>query len=118
MKKRPLFVTVAAWLFIAAGTIGIVYHFGELNFHNLFAGDAVLLLIIRLLAVIGGIAVLRGANWGRWLVTAWMAFHLAVSLTQTAREAVMHGVLLVLVIFLLFNRKAAAYFKSISSAGN
>ena len=70
MPKRPLPITIVAWLFIVAGIVGIAYHSTEINIHNLFGNDLLLALLVRLLAVIGRIFTLCGANWGRWLLVA------------------------------------------------
>jgi hypothetical protein len=35
--KRPLAVTLIAWLFIVAGAVGFVYHIKDVNVNDLFA---------------------------------------------------------------------------------
>ncbi|MEX2235582.1 MAG: hypothetical protein WD824_25710 [Cyclobacteriaceae bacterium] len=58
--KRPLAVTIIGWLFIAAGTVGFVYHLRELTPRDLFSNDAAWVLLMRLLAIVAGILILRG----------------------------------------------------------
>ena len=110
--KRPLSVTVIGWLFIAAGTIGIAYHLRDLAPRTLFANDAVWVLLVRLLAIVGGVLTLRGKNAGRWLLVGWMAFHVVLSYFHDLSEVIMHAVLLIVVIALLFFGRAAKFFNT------
>ena len=68
-NKRPLSVTILAWLSIGMGAGGFASHLA----------DGVWVELVELLAVIGGAFMLRGHNWARWLALAWMAFHVIVS---------------------------------------
>lgn len=108
--KRPLSVTIVGWLFIAAGTIGFVYHLRELT-QIPFANDAVWILLIRLLAVAGGMLVLKGKNIGRWLLVAWMAYHVVLSYFHELSELIVHAVLLIAVAVLLFYGRAGEFFR-------
>ena len=47
--------------------------FSENGFHR----DDLLIEIIRVAAIVGGAFMLRGHNWARWLVLAWIGFHFA-----------------------------------------
>ena len=62
MPKRPLSVTVIAWLFIVAGTVGLVYHATEFKTDGPFQYELVLVCLIRLLAIVCGAFMLRGSN--------------------------------------------------------
>jgi len=73
---RPLSVTILAWVYIAAGTIGFIYHFRELL---ALQRDSFWVEPIRLLAILSGVFMLRGRDWARWLALAWIAFHVVVS---------------------------------------
>lgn len=109
--KRPVAVTIIGWLFIVAGTVGFIYHIRELNTGNLFANDAVWIELVRLLAVAGGILTLRGSNVGRWLLIAWMAYHVVLSYFHTVSELIMHAVIMALLVIALFHPKVAVYFR-------
>ena len=50
--------------------------------HWHMATDDVEVLAIGVAAIVGGIYVLRGANWARWLLAVWMALHVAISIGQ------------------------------------
>jgi hypothetical protein len=108
---RPRSVTVIGWLFIAAGIVGLVYHASELKTSGPLDDEAVWVLLLRLLAVIGGAFVLRGADWARWLVLAWIAYHVVLSAFHSWSETAVHAVLLAGVTYLLLRPEAGAYFR-------
>jgi hypothetical protein len=64
MSERPTPVTGVAWLMIAAGVVGIVYHFPDLQTQPQW--EVALILAMRLLAIINGIFLLKGGHWARW----------------------------------------------------
>ena len=73
------------------------------------ATDDVEVLAIGIAAIVGGVYVLRGANWARWLLAAWMALHVAISLGQpTALLA--HVAIFGFVAYLLFRPGASVHF--------
>ena len=113
MTKRPLPVTIIAWLFIAAGIVGFAYHAREINIHDLFGNDLILALFVRLLAVAGGIFALRVANWARWLLVTWLVYHVVLSIYHPLEQLIVHSVLLVVITFFLFRPKVNEYFKGI-----
>ena len=103
-------VTIIAALLILAGTVGFVYHFRELNLSQPFHNDAVWVELLRILAIVAGVFLLRGRNWARWLALAWIAFHVVVSGFHSVQEGMMHLVLLIVFAFVLFRPAANAYF--------
>src|SRR5688500_10472982 len=116
--KRPLVVTIIGWLFIAAGTVGFIYHFSELVIQNPFVNDAIWVLFVRLLAIAGGILILRGANLGRWLLVAWMAYHVVLSYFHTVSQLITHVLFLAAIAFALFHPRAAAFFRKKNTSQN
>ena len=109
MKQRPLSVTLIGYLFIAAGVIGIIYHASELK--DVATPEVSLVLFVRVLAIIGGIFTLRGANWARWLLVAWIIYHVILSFYHSTAELIMHFALSIVVAVSLFHPKANTYFK-------
>lgn len=107
---RPRSVTVIAWLFIAAGMVGLVYHATALETSGPLDYQAVWVLLLRLLAVIGGAFMLRGADWARWLALAWIAYHVVLSAFHSWSDTAVHAVLLAGVAYLLLHPEAGAYF--------
>ena len=109
MKHRPLSVTLISYLFIAAGVVGIIYHASELK--DVAMPEVGLVLFVRMLAIIGGVFTLRGANWARWLLVAWIIYHVILSFYHSTAELIMHFVLSIVVVISLFYPKANTYFK-------
>jgi hypothetical protein len=92
VKTRPVAVTVIGWIFIAAGVVGLAYHATEFKAQRPFENDAVLVCFVRLLAILGGVFMLRGKNWARWLLLVWITYHVILSAFHTVSELVMHRV--------------------------
>ena len=109
MKRRPLSVTIIACLFIAAGVVGLAYHAGD--FRTRPPLEYAFVCFVRLLAIIGGVFILRGRNWARWLLLAWIAYHVVLSAFHELSGLVVHAVLLVVVAYFLFRPRASAYFR-------
>lgn len=107
MNKRPLAISVTAWLFIAIGALGFAFH---LPLHRAFHPDDLWPLILELILLAVGIFLLRGANWARWLFLAWMTFHVAVSFYNSYAQVAVHSLMLVLFGWILFRPSATAWF--------
>lgn len=117
MKKRPISVTVLSWVFILAGAMGLAYHFRELKAQHPFQYDIVWVSLVRLLAIVCGVYMLRGHNWARWLAMVWISFHVVVSAFHSWEQVVMHGVLGVVFAWVLFRRPAVEYFSDVAEVG-
>jgi hypothetical protein len=111
MKPRPLSITLIGWLFIASGALGFAYHAGEFRTDNHVASELIWILIVRLLAIVGGVLMLRGSDWGRWVVLAWMLYHVVLSAFHSTSELVTHAVILVAIASVLLRPGPAAYFR-------
>ena len=107
--KRPLSVTLISYLFIIAGAAGIIYHASELR-EIATHREVIWVLTVRLLAIVGGLYALRGANWARWLLVAWIVYHVILSFYHSTAELAMHAALTVVVLIALFYKGANAYF--------
>ena len=105
--KRPLIVTAIGILFILAGGVGFVYHF-----HGPYDREFAAIEIVRLLAVVGGVFMLLGYGWARWLVIAWMALHVAISALDSAGKFAFHLVLLLVIGYALLKPPASEYFRA------
>ena len=106
--KRPWAVTVLGLLFIVAGMVGLFYHVTT----EKLSWSLTLVLLLRLLAVVGGIFLLLGRSWARWLTVGWLAIHVVVSALHSLEQMAAHAVLLVLVTYFLFKEPEAKYFRS------
>ena len=110
--KSPIPVVIIGWLFIVAGIIGFIYHLKDLNLRDLFSNDAMWVLFVRLLAIAGGILVLRANNAGRWLLVLWLMYHVVLSFFHSLSEVVTHVIILVVISYVLFHPKVTPFFTS------
>lgn len=114
MKGRPLPVLIVAILFIIAGLSGFFYHIKDFLASDEKLVEIVLVQLLRLLAVVAGILLLRANNAGRWLAIAWLLVHVAISALNSVGEMFAHVGLLIVVAVLLFLPISSGYFKKIS----
>jgi hypothetical protein len=104
-------VIVVSGLFIVAGSVGLAYHATELRTISPFPFEAVWVCLIRLLAIVCGVFLLRGRNWARWGVIVWLAYHVVLSAFHSAMAVVVHTLLLVVIGYLLLRPRVSAYFR-------
>ena len=109
--KRPLPVTILGGLFVVAGLTGLVYHLSEGPPDR----GMILISIVRIIAVVGGVFLLMGHNWARWLMLAWLAFHVVVSALHSLSEFMPHVVLLLIIGYVLLGPPTSKYFQSVPS---
>lgn len=114
MRKTIPSIIVVGVIFLALGVLdvwrGVAPLYGP-GAPARLAGDDMLVLAIGVAALIGGTFVLRGHNWARWLLAAWMALHVAISVGKPA-QLVGHLVIFGCIAFLLFRPPATAHFRS------
>ena len=116
MNRRPLGVTLVGWAFIVAGVAGTVHHAPELAGPPPFQPAAVWVVALRLLAIVGGAFLLRGANWARWVLLAWLAYHVALGALHSTSEALTHAALLLGIGWVLLRPPAARFFRGEAGA--
>ena len=116
MPRRPISVTILSCVILAAGAVGLVYHLQEFNLQRPFEKDTLWVLVLRVLAIVGGIFMLRGRNWARWLTLAWIGFHVCLSFFHSAREVAAHAVLLAVFAYFLLRKPASSYFCRVPAA--
>jgi Trk-type K+ transport system membrane component len=110
VNRRPIAVTVIAWLLIAAGVLGFAVHLRELVAQKLFHFEDLWIPLVALLPAACGAFILLGHNWARWLALAWMASHVAISFFDSLGKVAVHALLLLLIAYSLFAGDAKAYF--------
>ncbi len=110
-NKRPISVTILGWIFIGVGIIGFGYHLKDFQTQGGLSAENVLIEVVRLLALISGIFMLRGRDWARWLAIAWISFHVVISGFHSLREFAMHAAFLAVIAFFLLRADAARYFR-------
>jgi hypothetical protein len=111
MNKRPLSVTVISGIFLVAGVIGLAYHATEFKADGPFQYELVWVCLVRFLAIICAVFMLRAGNWARWLLVIWIAYHVILSAFHSAPALITHSLLLAVVAYFLFRPSASAYFR-------
>ncbi len=68
--------------------------------------------LVRALAVVGGVFLLLGHGWARWLLLAWLALHVGVSAFHSLSEGAAHLAFLLVIGYLLLRPPASTYFRT------
>lgn len=120
--KRPRTVTLIAWIFILAGVAGLLSDLWPLVTANAaqqlakLRADGLADLVpawgLRLLAIVGGIGLLRGYNWARWLLALWMVVHVAISFFHSLSEVLAHCAIFLPILYFLFRPPVGAWLRA------
>jgi hypothetical protein len=128
MNKRPVSVTVIAWIILVSGALSLVTSAVMMKnplTQELMAKSPipvpvqyVMLFVGLLVSVISGIFMLKGANWARMLYIIWGAVGFLVSLlTSPIKLMLIPGfVVYAVFVFFLLRPKASAYFTGLPNA--
>jgi len=117
--RRPIAITIIAWLFILVGAAGLLKDWLPLltdasrQLASLKAdgwADLGPAWTSRLLAIVGGVGLLGGRNWARWLLVGWMVFHIGLSVLHSVPELMTHVLIFAPILYFLFARSAEPYF--------
>jgi hypothetical protein len=109
-NKRPLSVTIVSFVYIAAGLVGFVYHLSDWKLP--LQHEIVWISLVRLLAIVAGLFMLRGSNWARWLALIWITFHVVVGALHGWTQLLPHALLLTAIAFFLLRRPATQFFEN------
>ena len=115
MRRPPPSLALIAALFLALACLDLYRGLAPLFRAGHLAGDDVTVLAIGVAAAIGGIFLLYGHNWARWLLAAWMALHVVISIPHPA-QLLAHVLIFGLIAFFLFRPRATSFFRR--SAGD
>src|SRR5689334_24511201 len=105
--QRPRSITIISSLFIVFGTIALIsglWRVDELTSHWYIH-------LSRFLQIVAGVFMLYGRNWARWLLVAWVAFHIIISALHSVLFLLMHVAIFSVILFFLFRRPASVYFQ-------
>ena len=116
MNKRPHTVTVIGCIFLVAGATGLAYHITEFNAQRPFESDVIWVLLVRLLAILGGLFLLRGSDWARWFLLIWIAYHVILSAFHSMFELIMHSLLFAAIAYFLYRPRVSAYFRDMRAS--
>jgi uncharacterized membrane protein HdeD (DUF308 family) len=115
MAQRPRSITIISWFFIIFGSIALLQ--GVLPFGDITVAQRIAELkghwmvhLSRIVQIVAGVFMLYGRNWARWLVVAWIAFHIVISALHSTLQLVLHVVIFTVILYFLFRRPASAYF--------
>lgn len=98
---RSRLITIIGWVFIAVGVAGSARALWDIAGGGAM-GELGIMVLSGIVAILGGALLLRGSTWGRWVLAAWMAFHIAISALHDLVELAVHVVLFGAVLFFLF----------------
>ena len=115
MKLRPRSITIIGWIFIVFGSMSLLsglLPFGEITLAQRVAElkGHWMVHLLRILAIVAGVFMLRGRNWARWLLVVWMLAHLIISALHSLPELLLHAVIFTVIFYFLFRHDASAYF--------
>jgi hypothetical protein len=107
VPRRPLSITIISWLFIVFGSVALISGFitTDLKSHWYIH-------LSRLLQIVAGVFMLYGRNWARWLLVAWITFHIIISALHSVLFLLMHVAIFSVILFFVFRRRASAYFNA------
>src|SRR4029453_6191536 len=115
---RPQSITLIAWLFIAIGVgtaVGGLYPIAAAGWHGTGEfrerlTELTPMVLSAMLALAGGVWMLRGRDLGRGLAVSWMVAHIVLSMLHSVSRTAVHALLFALIAFALFRPAASAYF--------
>jgi hypothetical protein len=109
--KRPFSVIFLGYLFIAVGIAALIYQLikGTLDFW------IIAIVLFELVAVLAGFFLLKGRNWARWLLMAWVAIHVYIGAQHSLSAGVPHLLLLIAIGYFLFTPPDSQFFRSAPS---
>jgi hypothetical protein len=110
MSKRPLSVTIIGCLFLVMGVFGVAHLVLDFGAQGPIQSDLLWVCLVRLLTIVCGVFMLRGNNWARWLMVIWMGYHVILSAFHSTSQLVVHGLIMVTIIYFLFRSGTSAYF--------
>ena len=117
MEQRPRSITIISWLFIVFGSIALLS--GVLPIGDVTVAQRIAELkghwmvhLARMASIVAGVFMLYGRNWARWLLVAWIAFHIVISALHSVLYLLMHVAIFTVILYFLFRPKASAYFRA------
>jgi uncharacterized membrane protein HdeD (DUF308 family) len=120
VEKRPRSIVVISFLFILLGALTFIHAAWDLaNTEQRLTNVEKhwMIYLSALAAIAGGVFLFKGRKWARWLLVAWMAFHIVVGALNGIVPLVTHVVIFSVLGFFLFRRPASAYLSSQPQTG-
>ena len=108
MQRRPVTIIVISFLFVLLGaltltnaawdTVNTDQRLTDLQHHWMIYLSA-------LAAIVGGVFLFKGQSWARWLLVAWMAFHIVVGALHGIGPMLTHVVIFSVILYFIFRRR-------------
>jgi len=111
MTQRPYRVTGLGWFLIVVCIAMSGYHLKQLTPRHALEDGNAWIFVLELTGIVAGAFLLRGKNWARWLVLAWIAFHVVVGFLDSPGRGIFHALILMMFAYALFRPEANAYFR-------
>lgn len=111
LKKSPLPILIVIILLILSGVVGFIYHLQDFADANQKLYETILVELLRIVAIIAGVLLLKANSMGKWLAIGWVLLHVIISAFNSLEQTLMHIAVLVIVSVLLFLPVSARYFK-------
>ena len=112
MEKRPLSIIVIGIFFVVLGVLSLGHAaWGLVNTQQRLTDlqNHWMIYLSAVVAIVGGVYLFKGQNWARWLLVAWMAFHIVVGALHGIVPLLTHVVIFSVILFFLFRRPASSY---------
>jgi hypothetical protein len=119
MEKRPRTITVISWIFIVMGSFGFLHSLlpyldADTAQRLAYFKAHWILHLARIAGFVSGVFMLYGFNWARWLLVAWIVFHLIISVLHSPFQLLVHTLLFAVVLYFIFRPPASRYFRATS----
>jgi hypothetical protein len=118
MNRRPIAVTILGCILIATGVASLAFHATDFKPSHVLPSELVWISLVRIIAIVSGVFILRGSNRARWLALAWIAFHVAISFLDSLQKVAVHGLIFVLFTYVLLRPEASVYFRGRGKDGS
>ena len=122
--RRPISLTLVGWLFVVVALVGTSWVllpglWGEPARPDgaLLPADGWYVLITQVVAFAGGALLLAGIEEGRWVLVAWLAAHVWLTVGGDVARLATHVAMFVVITWLLFRPAATAWLKRPARAG-
>ena len=122
MTKRPTSITVISWILIVTGGISLITTTAMINnpaVQDMMAKNPIpipvqyaMSYVGLLVTILSAVAMLKGANWARYLYVIWNVVGGGIGFATSPMKAAMIPSLVVFLViaFFLFRPKATAFF--------
>ena len=113
MQRRPVSIIVISFLFILLGALTLIHAaWDTVNTYERLTDFQRhwMIYLSAVVAIAGGVFLFQGQKWARWLLVAWMAFHIVVGALHGLGPLLTHVAIFSVILYFIFRRRSSAYF--------